>query len=186
MVRIYSRGQNQPSTPPENLRNLAGIFGPPEEQRHKAIDQIEELVAALGAARAFSNNPDAKKLLNKIEHKLLNITFILKNKVNPEDNLAQQAINTRDVQGLNNCISFFSIELPLSLKQIVPGGNKAGSIMRLASVFATRTAQTISELSTSDSTFLVIHQFFQLLTSLLQTLERVEYKIANIEEEYWN
>lgn len=186
MVKLYSRGQNQPQGSPESLRNLAGLFGPPDELREQVVDQLDELVAALGAARAFSNNPDAKKLLEKIQHKLLNAAFIVQNKISPDDPMATTALSQMDLVGLTNCINHFGVGLPLSLKKIIPGANKAGATMRIASIFSKRLSTTLSTYSEQDSSFTTISSFIGLLTNLLQILERVEYKLANFEEEYWN
>lgn len=186
MAKIYSRGQNQPSSNPDSLRNLTGIFGPPDDLRERAVSHLEELVAALGAARAFSNNPDAKKLLVKVQHKLLNAVFVIQNRISLDDPMATTAINHMDLIGLTNCINIFGVGLPLSLKKIVPGANKAGSMMHLAQAFAKRTAETLGALTEHDQGFATIHGFANLLATLLQTLERVEYKMAGFEEEYWN
>ncbi len=186
MAKVYSRGPNPPATDLENLRDLSGIFGASDDLRQKVVDQLEELVAALGVARAFSNNPDAKKLLVKIQHKIFNVIFILQNKISPSDPNAQLTINQLDVQGLTNCINVFGMGLPLSLKKVIPGSNKAGSMMRLAQTAARRTATTMASLAQSDPSFALITNLLQLLSALLQILERTEYKIANLEEEYWN
>lgn len=186
MAKIYSRGQNQPTPNPDSLRNFGAIFGIPDELRDRAVIELEELVAALGAARAFSNNPDAKKLLPKIQHKLLNAVFIIQNRVNPDEPTATNAISQLDVHGLASCINVFGVGLPLSLKKIVPGSNKASSMMRIATLLGQRLALTLRQASEQDQSFATISQFASLLTSLLQILERAEYKIAGIEEEYWN
>lgn len=184
MPKIYSR--NHSISSPDSLKNLSALFGPSDDTRFQAVEHLSELVASIGVSRAFSNHPDLPKLLGKIQHKLENISFIIENKIAPTDPSALSAINQADLSGLDNCISFFGSNLPLNLKKIIPGQNKAGAIMRLSHISAKRAYSTLSKINDTDNNYGIIAEFVNKLSQLLLIFERLEYQIANLPEEYWN
>lgn len=184
MAKIYSR--NHLSNSPDSLKNLSALFGPSDDIRLQAVDCLSELVASLGVNRAFSNHPDTPKLLKKIQHKLENISFILENKISPTDPSALSSINQADLLGLDNCISVFGSSLPLNLKKIIPGQNKAGALLRLSHTSAKRAHATLSKINDIDNNYGIITEFINKLTQLMLILERLEYQTANLPEEYWN
>jgi cob(I)alamin adenosyltransferase len=187
MVKIYSRGHNSTNPPtPDSIRNLASILGPSEELRDLAIQQTEALSANLALAKAFSNQTDAKALLDKIQHRLFGLNFIIQNRVSPTDPTALSIINQATVDGLANCIAYFGNGLPLTMKQIIPGLNKAGATIHLAHISAKHASATLRKMAEADNDFVLISDFLKNLAALLTVLERYEYKASGLEEQYWN
>ena len=186
MAKTYSRSTNQPNSPNDRpMGNLADIFAKPTPSSTTHQD-IEKLIVALGVARAFSNIPDVKKLIQKIQHKLFGLKFMLQNKIDPSTIAALGAVNASDVQGLMNCIAYFNVGISPTLKQLVPGQNKASSLMRLACLESQQVQAVTKELANQDSNYSVINDFISHLTHLLQVLERKELQFANMEEDHWD
>ncbi len=178
--KIYTRKGDDGTT---------GLFHGPRVSktslRVQTYGTIDELNAAIGVAKVFSNVPDIKKLLERIQHKLMNTASILASPLNNIDPARLPVMTEADVTGLEKCIDYFSDDLPPISTFIVPGQNKAGAFLAVARTTCRRTERMIVALSEIEDVDPVIRKFFNRLSDLLFTLERHEYFAGNIEEKYW-
>lgn len=185
MPRIYTRHPNSQPAPDREPSSLSAIFGNSEDAVKSAAIAASELASVMGLSRAYANHPDIKKLLLLLQKRLLGIAFILENKVDPSSAIAVATISPADVAGLDSCITYFSTGLPMTMKQVIAGENKAGSMIRLVTVFANRAKKQVRQLAEKDINYHLVSEFTTKLAQLLEILERKEYQHANLEEQYW-
>ena len=203
LPKIYTRKGDDGTT---------GLFNGPRiskaSLRVQTYGTIDELNTAIGVAKIFSNVPDIKKLLERIQHKLMNSASILASPLNNTDPAriatpARNAVTTAgwhsaaggparlpiitelEVTGLEKCIDYFNTDLLPITTFIVPGQNKAGAFLSVARTTCRRTERMIVSLAETEEVDPVIRKFSNRLSDLLFTLERYEYFAGNIEEKYW-
>jgi len=146
---------------------------------------VDELNASVSAAKAFSNHSDIKKLLERIQHKLMNIASILASELGttPKENLP--ILSEADVFGLERCIDYFTHELPPISNFIIPGQNQAGAMLDIARTVCRRTERQIVLLSETEPVSPVIQKFLNRLSDLLFTLERYEHHLSGFGDMFW-
>lgn len=180
LPKIYTRKGDDGTT---------GLFNGPRVSktslRVQTYGTIDELNTAVGAAKVFSNVPDIKNLLERIQHKLMNCASILASPLNNTDPARLPIISGADVVGLEKCIDYFAQDLPLITTFIVPGQNKAGAFLGLARTTCRRTERMLVMLSETEDVDPIIRKFFNRLSDLFFTLERHEYHTGHIPEKYW-
>ena len=180
LPKIYTRQGDDGTT---------GLFNSPRiskaSLRVQTYGTIDELNTAIGVAKVFSNVPDIKKLLERIQHKLMNTASILASPLNNTDPARLPMITELEVTGLEKCIDHFNTDLLPITTFIVPGQNKAGAFLSVARTTCRRTERIIVSLAETEEVDPVIRKFFNRLSDLLFTLERYEYFSGNIEEQYW-
>lgn len=146
---------------------------------------VDELNATVSAAKAFSNVADIKKLLERIQHKLMNIASILASELGVAPKETLPVISELDVLGLERCIDYFSRELPPINSFIIPGQNQAGAMLDIARTVCRRTERQVVLLSESEPVSPVIKQFLNRLSDLLFTLERYEHHHSGFGDVMW-
>ncbi len=167
---------------------LSGGFGNAlyANWRQEALDALEEVVAGVALAKAFSNHDDIQKLLELIQRKLLTIGFALENKISPKAAELLSGIGPADTEGLRNCISYFQQQLGYPTQQPLAAQNKAGAMLTLAHLFAKRGARKLQPVADMEEGGELITSFIDQLVTLLPILERIEYKYSNLPEKSWH
>ncbi|MFA5010012.1 MAG: cob(I)yrinic acid a,c-diamide adenosyltransferase [Patescibacteria group bacterium] len=146
---------------------------------------VDELNATVSAAKAFSNHEDIKKLLGRIQHKLMNIASILASEQSNPPKETLPILSELDVIGLERCIDYFTHELPPISNFIIAGLNQAGAMLDVARTVCRRTERQIVLLSDTESVPPVIQKFLNRLSDLLFVLERYEHHQSGFGDVMW-
>lgn len=146
---------------------------------------VDELNAAISAAKAFSNVSDIRNLLERIQHKLMNIASILASELGVAPKESIPVISELDVTGLERCIDYFSRELPPINSFIIPGQNQAGAMLDIARTTCRKVERQVVLLSETEPVNPVVKQFLNRLSDLLFTLERYEHHQSGFGDKLW-
>ncbi|RLC37446.1 cob(I)yrinic acid a,c-diamide adenosyltransferase [candidate division Kazan bacterium] len=149
--------------------------------RTSAYGTVDELNSTLGAARAFSTNADTRKLLLKIQNKIMNMMSMLAAK----EQILTPTISEMDIVGMEKSIDYFNQFLPPISNFIIPGNNKPGAMLDIARTTCRRAEREVLRLSETEIVDPIIHKFLNRLSDLLFVLERIEYLINKIPENFW-
>ena len=147
---------------------------------------VDELNSHISSAKAFSNHQDIKNLLERIQHKLMNVASILASELGVAPKETIPTISELDIIGLERCIDYFSRDLPQITSFIIPGQNQAGAMLDIARTTCRRTERQIALLSETEPVNPVIKQFLNRLSDLLFTLERYEHYRSGFNDQFWN
>lgn len=147
---------------------------------------VDELNSHLSAAKVFSNHEDIKKLLERIQHKLMNVASILASELGVAPKETIPVISELDITGLERCIDYFGRDLPQINSFIIAGQNQAGAMLDIARTTCRRTERQIVLLSETEPVNPVIKQFLNRLSDLLFTLERYEHHQSGFGDVMWN
>ena len=153
--------------------------------RVQTYGMVDELNAAVSAAKSFSNHSDIKKLLERIQHKLMNIASMLASELSTVPKETLPVVSELDVTGLERCIDYFAYKLPPISRFIIPGQNKAGAMLDIARTVCRRTERQVVLLSETESVPPVIQKFLNRLSDLLFTLERYEHQQSGFDDMFW-
>lgn len=145
---------------------------------------VDELNAAVSVAKVFSNHSDIKNLLERIQHKLMNIASMLAAEAGTAPD-AVPMVSELDVTGLERCIDYFAYKLPPISRFIIPGQNQAGAMLDIARTVCRRTERQVVLLSETESVPPVIQKFLNRLSDLLFILERYEHQQSGFEDMFW-
>lgn len=147
---------------------------------------IDELNSHISAAKTFSNQPDVKKLLERIQHKLMNCASILASELGVAPKEVIPVISEADITGLERCIDYFGRDLPQINSFIIAGSNQAGAMLDIARTACRRTERQVVLLADTEPVNPVIKQFLNRLSDLLFTLERYEHYQSGFGDTMWN
>ncbi|MFH0905670.1 MAG: cob(I)yrinic acid a,c-diamide adenosyltransferase [bacterium] len=156
--------------------------------RVQTYGTIDELNAWLGTAKASARHSDIKKLLGRIQIKLMTIASLLASKAATLEASADErplAISEADVVGLERCIDYFNLRLPHISNFIVPGQNQSSALLDVARTVCRRAERMVVELSESEIVDPILRKFLNRLADLLFVLERAEYHFANFSDKFW-
>lgn len=146
---------------------------------------VDELNATVSAAKVFSNHADIKNLLERIQHKLMNIASILASELGVAPTATLPIISEADVIGLERCIDYFTRELPPINSFIIPGQNQAGAMLDIARTTCRRAERQLVLLSETEPVSPIIKQFLNRLSDLLFVLERYEHHHSGFGDVLW-
>jgi cob(I)alamin adenosyltransferase len=181
MARIYTRKGDDGST-----GLLDGSRVPKDHLRCRAYGDVDELAAALGVARAFSEVPETRGLLLGVQRDLLALGAQLadpaygsappKSKtVVGEERLAEfEAIMDRQDAGLPPLKGF-----------ILRSGTRGAALLHLACTVCRRAERSVVELGREASAPAFVVKYLNRLSDLLFVLARVENKHGGEEQIPW-
>ncbi len=179
-VKIYTKAGDTGTT---------GLFRGPRvsksSPRIQTYGAVDELNSAVCVAKNFCNHKDVKKLLERIQYKLMNIASILASELGttPKENLP--VIEEADITGLEHCIDYFNLELPPINQFIISGQNRAGATLDAARTVCRRAERQIVLLTETEPVSPIIQKFINRLSDLLFTLERYEHHQAGLGDTFW-
>lgn len=179
-IKIYTRAGDTGTT---------GLFKGPRVSkssiRIQTYGAVDELNSAVCIAKNFCHHKDVKKLLERLQYKLMNVASILASELGttPKENLP--LITEADVTGLERCIDYFNRELPPISRFIISGQNQAGATLDAARTVCRRAERQIVLLTENEPVAPIIQKFINRLSDLLFVLERFEHHQAGISDTFW-
>ncbi len=179
-IKIYTRAGDTGTT---------GLFRGPRvsksSTRIQAYGTVDELNSSVAIAKNFCNHKDVKKLLERLQYKLMNITSILASELSNTAKENIPILEEADVTGLEHCIDFFTNQLPPLDQFIISGQNQAGATLDVARTVCRRAERQLVSLAESEPVSPIIQKFINRLSDLLFVLERYEHHQAGIGDIYW-
>ena len=154
------------------------------DPRVDAYGEVDELNAALGAARAAGLDPDLSTVLEEIQKELFAIGARL---ADPSHRIAARVskADLLDVQitRLEQTIDRLEAELPALRRFILPGGSPAGSLLHLGRTVCRRAERRVVSLSEPVDPVLVV--YLNRLSDLLFVMARAANHRSGVAETEW-
>ena len=156
------------------------------DPRVAAYGEVDEVNACLGVVRAERELPaDVAEMLERIQRDLFAIGARL---ADPAEKIAQRVTKTAvgdvDIQRLEEWIDRLEAELPPLRRFILPGGNRAGSLLHLSRTVCRRAERAIVALGT-DAVDTALLAYVNRLSDLLFVIARAVNHRAGQAEVEW-
>jgi cob(I)alamin adenosyltransferase len=181
MVRIYTRKGDDGST-----GLLDGSRVPKDHLRCRAYGDADELAAALGVARAFSEVAETRELLLGVQRDLLALGARL-----ADPGSGAVPAKSKTVVGEERLGEFEALmdrhdaELPPLKGFILRSGTRAAALLHLACTVCRRAERSVVELSREAAVPPFVVKYLNRLSDLLFVLARVENKRGGEEQIPW-
>lgn len=154
----------------------------------EAYGEVDELSAAIGAARAAGLDPEIDRVLGRVQSELLNVGGLLcmLDRTGAEENPLLALVQPRHVKQLEDECDRFNTPLGPLENFILPSGTMGASLLHLARTIARRAERRIvalsRELAVPDE---VIH-YVNRLSDLLFILARAENRARGVPDVLWD
>ena len=167
-----------------------GLFGGPRveksDPRVEAYGEVDELNAAIGAARALVEDPEVDAQLAKIQGELFCVGAEL---ATPHGAKARGAIPPVDAAWtarLEAAMDAWDRELPALAKFVLPGGTRTAAALHLARTVCRRAERHVVALAAEVEVDPVVLAYLNRLSDLLFVAARVANHRARKEEPLWD
>lgn len=160
---------------------FTGLLGegrvPKYHPRTEAVGALDEASAALGLARATSQNPNSKLLLLEIQRDLYRIMAEIS--ATPENADKFRGITSSKVSWLEGQVDELTAAIELPSEFILPGDTQAGASLALARTIVRRAERWLARiLHDHEIENGEVLRYLNRLSSLCFILELVEYRTA--------
>ena len=179
MLKIYTKtGDAGETSLFDNTRVSKGA------PRVDAYGEVDELNAALGAARAAGLDADLAGVLEEIQKELFAIGARL---ADPSHRIAARVIKAdvvdRQIARLESTIDRLDEELPPLRRFILPGGSPGGSLLHLARTICRRAERRVVSLAEAADPLIVV--YLNRLSDLLFVMARAANHRSGVTETEW-
>jgi len=159
---------------------LGGAVVPKDDPHVEAYGSIDELNALLGTVLSFSEKPDIKQSLTRIQNDLFIVGAELATKKGKTKTIPPARISEIEEE-----IDALSAQLPPLKHFVIPGGSKTASLLHLARTVCRRAERKVVVLSKKEKVNPDILTYLNRVGDLLFVQARyVNYK-KKIEEVVW-
>lgn len=181
MVRIYTKKGDDGST---------GLFDgtrvPKDHLRCEAYGDVDELSAAIGAARAFGEDREVDALLLGIQKDLMAAGAQLADPRYGERKVKEKTVLSEEkVEAFERAMDRYEAELPPLKGFILRGGSEGGSLLHLACTVCRRAERRIVQLAREVPIPPLLVKYVNRLSDLLFVLARVENKRGGEQQIDW-
>lgn len=152
------------------------------DPRIEAIGSVDEINASLGVCAAETSDPDVKKIVLKVQHKLFEIGAELANPEKVGDKNSHFQISEQDISEIEKFIDQYQDTLPNLNQFILPGGSRAAAYFHLARSITRRTERKVIDLSHANPNII---KYLNRLSDLFFVLARIENKNSKIPDQPW-
>jgi cob(I)alamin adenosyltransferase len=154
------------------------------DARVNAYGEVDELNAALGAARAAGLDPDLTAVLEDIQKELFAIGARL---ADPSHRIAGRVAKVEvvdtQIARLEATIDRLEVELPPLRRFILPGGSPGGSLLHLARTICRRAERRVVSLPDPVDPLVVV--YLNRLSDLLFVMARAANHRSGVTETEW-
>jgi len=180
-VKIYTKTGDSGET---------GLFGGPRvkksDRRVEAYGEVDELNAAVGAARAIVEDPEIDGQLAKVQEELFCVGAEL---ATPHDAKTRAAIPPVDAAWsarLERAMDAWDGELPALSKFVLPGGTRTAAGLHLARTICRRAERRVVSLAAEVEVEPAVLAYLNRLSDFLFVAARVANHRARKEEPLWD
>lgn len=170
MVKIYTKKGDDGTT-----GLVDGSRVGKDDERVDAYGEVDELNAAIGAARAFVEDPEVDATLLGIQSDLFAIGAQLADpKYDPAKRKEKTKLAPETVAQFEKCMDRYETELPPLKGFILPCGAKGAALLHLARTICRRAERKIVALGRKVKIDSLVVIYINRLSDLLFVLARVE------------
>lgn len=167
-----------------------GLFGGPrvrkDDPRVEAYGDVDELNAALGAARALVEDPEIEAELARVQEELFCVGAEL---ATPADARARSAIPPVDAawaERLERAMDAWEGELAPLDRFVIPGGTRTAAALHVARATCRRAERRVVALAAAAPVDPAVLAYLNRLSDLLFVAARLANRRARREEPLWD
>ncbi len=169
---------------------VTGLFGgprvPTDDARVEAYGDVDELNAALGAARARGLDPEIDALLAAVQDELFAVGAELATPPGARARAAVPTVAPAWTSTLEAAIDRFQAELPPLRQFVLPGGSAAGAVLHLARAVCRRAERRVVSLHRREPVEADVLAFLNRLSDFLFVAARIANHRAGVPEILWD
>jgi cob(I)alamin adenosyltransferase len=181
MTRIRTHGGDDGST-----SLIDGTRTRKDHPRIMAIGELDELNAALGAARAFVRDLDLQEILGSLQRDLFTISARLAAPAKSRGRARSKADSaSADAERLEARIKRFEAVLPPLRRFTPPGGSPSSAMLHVARAVARRAERAVVALDETEPVEPPVLAYLNRLSHLLFILAREANRREGVPEEEW-
>jgi cob(I)alamin adenosyltransferase len=180
-VKIYTKTGDRGDT---------GLFGGPrvrkDDARVEAYGEVDELNAAVGAARALVEDPEIDRQLARIQEELFCVGAEL---ATPHDARAHSAIPPVDaawIERLEAAMDAWEGELAPLTRFVLPGGTRTAAALHLARTVCRRAERRVVSVAAEVEVDAQVLAYLNRLSDFLFVAARLANHRAHREEPQWD
>ncbi len=167
-----------------------GLFGGPRvkksDPRVEAYGEVDELNAALGAARALVEDPEVDAQLAKIQEELFCVGAELATPHGAKARTAIPPVDAAWTARLEAAMDAWDRELPALSKFVLPGGTRTAAALHVARTVCRRAERHVVSLAAEVEVDPVVLAYLNRLSDFLFVAARVVNHRARKEEPLWD
>ena len=157
-----------------------------DDPRVDAYGDVDELNAAIGAARAFLEDRSLDPVLAAIQSDLFSVGAQLADpKYDPKKRKPKTLITEAKIEAFEKLMDGWEEKLRPLRNFILPAGSKGGSMLHLARCVSRRAERKVVALAASTTIPPVVIVYLNRLSDLLFVMARVENHAGKEEEVDW-
>ncbi len=176
MANIYTRTGD---------KGITGLYGgsriSKDDLRVYCYGTIDEANSVIGAAYAFLEDEELKKLLRRIQEKMFVLGAELASDIKGIDMLSEK-ISKSDIEFLESNIDYLTEETGKMKKFLIPGGTKASSFIHVARTVVRRAERNIIGLSRNEDIREEVIGYTNRLSDALYAIARAEERRSLIKK----
>ena len=176
---IYTRQGDRGTTSLVNGRRVAK-----HDLRVEAYGTLDEANSWVGAALAFTDDPQLTEALTFLQHRLFNCSSNLATP--PDADVAPPTIAPEDVQWLEQAIDRLESRTGPLDHFVLPGGTRAAGLLHVARTVCRRAERRVTELAAQTPVDPHLQQFVNRASDLLFTAARYASAIADQDDPAWD
>jgi len=180
-VKIYTKTGDSGQT---------GLFGGPrvrkDDARVEAYGEVDELNAAVGAARALVEDPEIDRELSKIQEELFCVGAEL---ATPQDANARMTLPPVDAAWagrLEQAMDAWDGELPPLSRFVIPGGTRTAAALHVARATCRRAERRVVALAGTTPVAPAVLVYLNRLSDFLFVAARLANHRARRDEPLWD
>ncbi len=167
-----------------------GLFGGPRvkksDARVDAYGEVDELNAAIGAARALVEDPEVDGQLARVQEELFCVGAELATPHGAKARTAIPPVETAWTARLEAAMDAWDGELPPLSKFVLPGGTRTAAALHLARTVCRRAERRVVALATEVEVEPLVLAYLNRLSDFLFVAARVVNHRARREEPLWD
>ena len=181
LTRIYTRGGDAGETSFGDGSRVSKL-----DPRIAAYGAVDELNAAVGAARAFIENKSLDPVLAGIQSDLFSVGAQLADpKYDPKKRKPKTLITDAKIEAFEKLIDGWEATLRPLKNFILPSGTRGGAMLHLARCVSRRAERKVVALAATLKIPPIVVVYLNRLSDLLFVMARVENKGGQDEEVDW-
>ncbi len=163
-----------------------GTRVPKDDVRVAAYGEVDELNAAIGAARTHVSRGDVSALLGEVERDLFALGGQLANPAGSSPKkVAKSDLPEERVRRLEEAIDALEAGLPPLKRFILPGGSPGGAALHLARAVCRRAERAVVTLACGQPLNPLLLEYLNRLSDYLFVAARAENRAAGSAETEW-
>ena len=170
-------------------RGETGLFGGgrvrKDDLRVEAYGEVDELNAALGAARASTLCADNEATAARVQDELFTVGAVLATPPGSKASSHVPAVRDEWVKAMEDAIDRIDAVVPKLTQFVLPGGGRSAAALHLARAIARRAERKVTALAAREPVPEAVTIYLNRLSDLLFMMARLENHSAGRTETPW-